>query len=127
MTTTGFSVSDFSRASDPWAYILETGILQASSNDVRAELQQLRDEMGRLDGLHIAFALAIAEVHSPELFGMIAADLVSHSDLSVRIKAYRVLRAIAAEEITPTLRAAVERRLRDCPERVEFADALLRA
>lgn len=127
VTTLSFSVSDFSRSTDPWAYILETGILQSPTASVRIELQQLHAAIDQLDELHLAFALAIAEAHSPEEFGLVAAGLLAHPSLSVRIKAYRVLHAIPSERISGNLRSAVERQLQACPEKHEFADILTRA
>jgi hypothetical protein len=126
MTSNSFSAGDFARSIDPWAYIVDSGILQAPTTDVRAEVQELHTKMDKLDEVHLAFALAIGEVHTPEEFGLTAARLLAHPSQSVRIKAYRVLNAIPSEHITGTLKSAVERELQECPERREFADVLTR-
>jgi len=126
--TTGehFSVHAFCNSDDPWEYMNRVGLTAGVVVLSDDELSELQEAIPSLDEYHLAHALVIAEHAQPTRFGVIAADLLQHSSMSVRINAYRVLRAIPADDLSQSLIARVKHNLHDCPEQKEFADAVCR-
>ena len=94
MIATQFQVHEFTRSRDPWQYILDSGIMEISTDSVRREMDELRREWEQMDEFHLAFALPIVERHGANDFRTQATRLLDHSSLSVRINAQRVIDAI---------------------------------
>lgn len=126
MAIVHFILKEFLASEKPWIYMSE--IFDSSDWMVPvSELQSLLATMPLMNEVHLSCALAIAEHSQPDLFAKLAASLLSHESMSVRINAYRVLRAIPKESIDNTLRLAVSDGLEKCPERPRFGDALSRS
>jgi hypothetical protein len=123
---TTFKTSEFVASGKPWDYIVDSGLCEPEWSISDLELEALLRALDTLDEVHLAFALAIAENSQPEIFGLEAARLLGHSSLSVRLKSYRVLRAISVQHLTSDLRNAVDHGLMQCPEKEHFDDALSR-
>ena len=121
-----FSAREFAASEKPWDYMIQSGWEEPELQVPEAELLQLHDALGSLDEYHASFALAIAERLAPSKFAIVAARLLTHPSMSVRINAYRVIQAVPSEDISDDLREAVEAGLEKCPERNHFADALQR-
>jgi hypothetical protein len=122
----GFSTRGFVASSKPWDYMIATGWEEAELQIPDTELSLLYDELESLDEYHISFAMTIAERFAPSKFAIAAAQLLGHPSMSVRVNAYRVVQAVPQCDITDDLREAVEVGMERCPERQQFADALLR-
>lgn len=121
-----FSAETFLASSRPWDYMVSSSLSDPTGTLPPQELAKLHDALDDLDEEHLVYTLLLAEGHDPELFAVDAAKFLADPSMSVRIKAYRVLRAVPAERITDKLREAVNRGLSGCPERGDFADALVR-
>jgi hypothetical protein len=121
-----FSAKEFLASTKPWDYMVSSSLSDPSWSLSRQELRTLHDAINGLDVEHLVYTLYLAEGHAPELFAEVAARLLAHSSMSVRIKAHRVLRAVPFEWITDSLREAVNNGLSECPEWRDFADALVR-
>jgi hypothetical protein len=119
-----FSADDFLASSRPWDYMVSSSLSDPTWTLPRQELAKLHNVVNDLDEAHLVYTLLLAEGYAPELFAEDAARFLAHTSMSVRIKAYRVLRAVPAERITDSLREAVNKGLSECPEREDFADAL---
>ncbi|MFN0020613.1 MAG: hypothetical protein ACKVP0_20335 [Pirellulaceae bacterium] len=117
-----FTFTGFVASRDPWEYILESGMSAPGWQIPVQELQLLASGLNELDELHLAFALALAENSRPDLFIDSAITFLNHLSLSVRINAYRVLRAVPREYFDQNIRMAIMVALRACPEAIEFAD-----
>ena len=121
-----FSAETFLASSKPWDYMVSSRLSDPTWTLPRQELTKLHGVLNDLDEGHLVYTLLLAEGHAPELFAEDAAKFLAHTSMSVRIKAYRVLRAVPVERITDSLREAVNRGLSGCPEQRDFADALSR-
>lgn len=119
-----FSADTFLASGKPWDYLVSLNLADPTAVLLQKELIKLRDVLTEMDEQHLVYTLLLAEGYAPELFAEHAAQCLAHHSMSVRVKAYRVLRAVPSERITDSLRAAVIRGLSACPERKQFADAL---
>ena len=122
-----FSAETFLASSRPWDYMVSLSLSDPTWTLPPQELTKLHDVLNDLDEEHLVYTLLLAESHAPELFSEDAARFLINPSMSVRIKSYRVLRAVPAERITDRLREAVNQGLSGCPERKDFADALVRS
>jgi hypothetical protein len=121
-----FSAAGFLASDRPWDYIALSSLSDPTWTPPQQELAELHNAINNLDEAHLVYTLLIAEGYDPERFATVAARNLGHTSMAVRIKSYRVLRAVPAERITDGLREAVKKGLLGCPERNDFADALLR-
>lgn len=121
-----FNTGDFMSSDKPWDYMVSTGLCANDSTLSQQELTALHSAIYDLDDAHLALTLVIAENFAPDTFAEDAARLLGHPSLSVRVNAYRVLRAIPAHMLSQRIRDAVTLCLSECPERDIFADALSR-
>jgi len=126
MVNAQFCVSEFVSREKPWDYMVESGLCEPDAQISEQQLSVLRDSLDQMDEVHLAFAMVIAENSFPHLFAHDAARFLSHSSLSVRVNAYRVIRAIPSDLLSTDIEQAVVDGLSTCPEKDEFSDALVR-
>lgn len=124
MAQHGFSTRLFAQSENPWQYMQEAGWEATDFHIAETELSRLQGALSYLDEYHLAFAMVIAERICPTGFALQAADMLNHPSMSVRVNAYRVLRAVPLANITDKLRYAVRNGLATCPECNHFRDAL---
>jgi hypothetical protein len=121
-----FCTTDFVASTKPWDYMVSSGLCNPDSTLPEEELIALHAVLSSLDEEHLGFALVIAENFAPERFAVDAAKLLGHHSLSVRVNAYRVIRAVPAQSLTDSLKEAVAKGLSECPQQEAFADVLIR-
>jgi hypothetical protein len=126
MKTIHISLDEFLATEKPWEFLADRLESQPDGIVPESDLLALRNAMPLMDDSHLACALPIAEYTQPLLFADLSARLLSHSSMSVRVNAYRVLRAIREESIDESLRRTVTDHLKQCPEAEHFSDALAR-
>lgn len=124
MSPTSFSIDAFLASEKPWKYLDESGFEGPDWRLTETQLGAVRAALPEMGWSHLAMALVLAERHAPRSFADQAAGLLGHPSMSVRINAYRVLRAVPRGEIDDVLEEAVNAGLTRCPERADFKDAL---
>ena len=126
MSESSFLTSEFCNASDPWQYMVDSGLPDGEVCIAEAEIAKLYDILDELDEYHLAFALVIGERDAPAKFAMKAARFLNHESMSVRLNAHNLLKEVERQDITAELTEAVNEALQQCPEREHFADVLVR-
>ncbi len=126
MADSKFLAMAFLEHAKPWDYMVATGLCEPTATLSDRELTTLHSALRDMDEEHLALALVIAENFGPELFAEDAARLLGHPSLSVRVNAYRVLRAVPPHYLSNGVREAVANGLSACPEASAFADVLAR-
>lgn len=124
MGTTTFSISGFISADKPWTYLEQCGLHEEVFPVTANQCDALLNLMDTLDEVHLSYALVIARRQCPGKFAMVAASLLAHESMSVRLNAYNLLSDLSREEFSGPIQDAVTEALNKCPEEKHFADLL---